>query len=256
MFPHNSHYTAYEVSLQDSGPLTWAPPSQPTERTAALPPGHAPGFQADFRGSVRSSEMYSRLRSRAPLTLRPLRRSLLNGLPLFLPDMLRDSRQTFAVRCEAPRCIHGSDPARLSPSGLSRFGAKLRDVFTAPIPRASHPPAALCADPVDRYWFSSLLIPVWFSAVTGYKPHYREGGRVCQDIKVLSSYISGRPFPPHPENHPEAPSTSLPVPPAVPISPWPSPSWGRSPCSYSVYPGRTSWAFLPGRTAGRSCIPR
>ena len=72
MFPHNSHYTAYEVSLQDSGPLTWAPPSQPTERTAALPPRHAPGFQAGFRGSVRSSEMYSRLRSRAPLTLRQL----------------------------------------------------------------------------------------------------------------------------------------------------------------------------------------
>ena len=55
-------------------------------------------------------------------------------------------------------------------------------IGAAPIPRASHPPAALCADPVDRYWFSSLLIPVWFSAVTGYKPHYREGERVCQDI--------------------------------------------------------------------------
>ena len=75
-----------------------------------------------------------------------------------------------------------TDRAVEVPGRLSRFGAKLRDVFTAPIPRASHPPAALCADPVDRYWFSSLLIPVWLSAVTGYKPHYREGGRVCQDI--------------------------------------------------------------------------
>ena len=76
MFPHNSHYTAYEVSLQDSGPFNVIPPSQPTERTAAL-----------------------------------------------LPDMLRDSRQAFAVRCEAPRCIHGSDPARLSPSGSSLCGS-------------------------------------------------------------------------------------------------------------------------------------